>query len=147
MQYYQKTKNGYVYDKRIFFGSFLVCCLIAVYIFYQFNFDFSKKIYVECNSPTCENSMVNNPDCKEEWCKQKTLTWGTYGEPPPESWLFNNFGKLAFFIMLFGLGLNHIIHNRNNKFEFLTPKLPKWFHKFFGENSRIGKFLSNLEDE
>lgn len=146
MDFYQRTKGGYIYDKRILWGGFLICCLIAVFIFYKYNFDFSRKIYFNCESYSCKNPFIYEyPDfmkyCKYEWCNEENLPFGEYGEAYPKNdFLFNHFGKLSFLIMLFVVFLNHLIHNRNNKFEFLPIELPRWLEK-------LGKKLQEKAEE
>lgn len=151
MDFFQRTKNGYLYDKRIFWGAFAVCCIIALYIFYQYNFDFSKKLYFVCDDPIeCHNTIMDYPNlmkhCHEDWCMQEKIPKGVYGTPPPNDWLFNNFKWIVFFIMIATIPLNHLLHNRGNKFEFLNP-FPKWMIKHFGKDSKFNKFINSLEDD
>lgn len=149
MGFFQTTKNGYRYDKRILWGGFLVCVLLMFYISYQFDFDFSKKVYFVCQGRVCENPFIyEHPQymkyCKDDWCKQETLEMGTYGTPPPDGFLFNNFGWIVFFIMALIVMLNHLIHNRGVEFELLPIEFPEFMRKTI---NKISEKIEVLDDE
>lgn len=133
MKRFQTADNGYRYDKLILWGGFLAVCLVCVFILSQFGFDFEKKLYLDCKSPTCENPIFFRSDllkhCKEDWCRQSMLPRGEYGTPPPDSWMFNNFGLIAFLIMVVVVLLNHFIHNNGKTPGLIPNRIPKWLTK------------------
>lgn len=138
MNWLNKTERGYIYDKRIFWAVFSVVVILILYIFYQHNFDVTPNIYFKCTQSICENPLYmadcrqqlsilffiplyTTDDCKEEpgyeWLKEKYLAQGEYGEPPPSDFLYKGIRMLVLLIILLGLILNHLLHNKGKKFD------------------------------
>ena len=147
-KWYYHNAYGYIYDKRIFFCIIGAIILLALNVVNNHNFDFSPKLYFVCegsffNSTACPNPFIGSDMskyCKYDWCKNEVLAPGEYGEKPPKDLVYNNFGLICFCMALFGLVINHIIHNWG-----VMPKLKlnmpdKWA-------DWIKKSLNQIEDE
>lgn len=144
MSFFQETKDGYRYDKRIFWGAFIIVLIACFSLLYKYNFDIDKKLYVKCPADVCDNPVLNDPKllkyCTEDWCKQKTLSMGEYGVKPVNDPLINSFPLFVFIVMGLTIPINHIIHNRGKRFQFLDSQIPKWLKKGFK------KISNELED-
>lgn len=130
MNFFNTTKTGYRYDKRIFWGVMGVLILIFLYFGFNTNWNLTHNIYFECNGlKACENPWLSYEcdrewlygegclvECTEEWCSLEELPPGIYGEKPPE--FYDNFGLIAFLSFLFIIIFNHLIHNRGKAFDF-----------------------------
>jgi len=130
MNRFKITKYGYIYDKVIFISLIFLLLLGFFFALKENNFNFNKQyIYYECvgsepcRNPLkeliCTNELVWGKDCsiecKEEWCYKDWLLPDQYGEKEPQ---FNkNFPNIAFLSFIICLLLNHVIHNKKNKFD------------------------------
>lgn len=137
MTIYHICDNGYKYDKRIFQGvTGILLLLIFGYAASQ-GFDFSYKFYFKCDQFVCDNPYSDDTApynsitghkylCKADWCKQKFLLRGEYGQREPEVVSF--FPYILSFLLLSGFILNHIIHNKGKQFS-IKPNIPERYWK------------------
>lgn len=125
--------NGYVLDRAITRIAMGVIFILLLVIMCVQGFDFSKKIYFRCDNPlSCDNPFYIDPNCKEgrgcynsavplrtreicsyDWCEQKYLRPGIYGEPPPN--IYKLFLPASIIILILSLIINHFIYNRRFK--------------------------------
>jgi hypothetical protein len=120
MRIFKTTKTGYRFDKRIFWGIILIALSIFLYSLYKNNFDLSYKLSFDCKTETCENpyysgnvyasTILGNVKCNYDWCKQKYLNKGFYGEKPPI--ILNYFTIIILSLCIIGLCLNHFLYNK-----------------------------------
>ena len=136
MKFLRKTSKGYIYDKRLFWGAMLVSIILVLYIFSLNNWSIKYNVYTVCNGPgKCENPYLKgyckgvlcDINCVEEWCNQKYLEPGSYGERPPA--IMNYFIYIVLGLVMFALVLNHFIHNRGKRFHIELNLSKKWLDK------------------
>lgn len=121
MQRFNYATNGYQFDKLIFYGCLVAIIGLSVYIGAQFNFDFHQRYYVKCPYGNCENPFYAQKGCEYDWCTKYTLTAGEYGEKIPESFLWKYYVYIDALILALSVALNHLVHNRGNKFQWPEP--------------------------
>jgi len=137
MKLFNETKKGYRYNKVIIWVALLIVFANIYYVMKLNSFDFSTKIYFNCEDDQCENPLFNmnkcssqlkvlwvipvyeTVDCKETciewWCDKEFVPRGEYGEKPPA-----NIGYVlpfSFIIIILALVLNHIFFNKGKKFD------------------------------
>jgi len=157
MKRFRITDQGYKFDKLIFFGIFVMVLSLVLFVMYSNEFNFDLHPYVICTGETCKNPYYDLIDCKQtlkilwsipiyttkdcridcDWCNQEFLTYGEYGTKPKNGFLLNNLAWIGILLMFFGLLMNHILHNKGNKFDIEIPitekivinkrKLKDWF--------------------
>ena len=138
MNWFNETKKGYRYDKRIFIGIFSIVAILFFYVLWQEGFNTSPYFYTECKSMMCKNPIKDKTftctnevrlayliplykdknctrNCNESWCNQEYLSPGKYGREPP--FLIRNFNIIAFLLFVFGMVLNHLLHNKGKTFD------------------------------
>lgn len=136
------TSRGYVYYKPIFWIIFFIITTLVIYIFYQHNFDLTPDVYFECDAPECKNPLYlseckarvtvlffiplyTSKDCRDEpgyaWLNEPILSRGSYGQPPPEDFLYNYIRLICILIFLSGMLANHFIFNRGRPFDIEIP--------------------------
>ena len=137
MKKFHITEDGYIYDKRIFWGILILLVVIIGGLYVRDGMD--RRISFICESPQgCINPLFEseyyNPITKEnylagcvgEWCTSEHLAPGVYGEPAPPIYKF--FGLFVFCMIAFGLILNHYVHNKGKKIS-LKINLPDSWNK------------------
>ena len=147
MKIYQIADNGYKFDKRIFWSAMLIMVGAFLYVAADNNFNLRYQFYYECEAVRCKNPFMDQAfqmwntytdydyktDCVDPWCKQKWLNRGVYGKRQPL--LFNYFTPLSFGLVILGLLLNHLIHNKGKqpslKFN-LSDRTRDKFRKWYG---------------
>ena len=138
MSWLNKTKRGYIFDKRIFWLVIAFTVISVLYIFYQHSFDFTPDLYFNCNLAECKNPLYladcrqqltilffiplyTTGDCNDQpeywWLQERYLPRGTYGEPPPNDFFYKNIRMLVVAVLILGLVFNHLIHNKGKKFD------------------------------
>jgi hypothetical protein len=163
MKRFNTTTNGYRYDKLIFYGILFLYLSFIFFIAYSNGFDFSNKVYFECVGwEDCDNPFYNgkdklNPgfecsrawlygeDCninKEEWFNYKLLPPGKYGKEAPN--YFKYILPTLLIIIVFGLLLNHFLHNKGKEPE-LEIKISE--NKKININSIFKRLGDNIEEE
>lgn len=138
--YFHKTENGYIFDKRFFWGIIVLLLLIFVYIGFLYEWDFRYKFHIVCTDPVCDNPMTDpsvmikdnlgrnlKSDCEGEFCEKKLLETGEYGEESP--FLVNNFTAIGISLIILSLILNHFVHNRGKAFQIKLNLPDKWIKK------------------
>jgi len=133
-------KNGYRYDSKIFYCWLLVIVGLILYVFSVNDWDFSLNPYLECKDFLCENPFYDNKtmprcdaelrilwliplyntgDCRKDcdWCYNKFLSKGVYGEKPKAEWLNNNLWLITTVLLVGAFLLNHFIYNKGKKFD------------------------------
>ena len=140
MNFFNITKRGYKFDKRIFWAAMILIFSTIFLIMWTYKFDFSLHPYFNCKFAFCENPYYKMDSCSQElkilwviplyktqdcrinckWCNLETLTLGEYGERP-NNFLFNNMSLISFIIILIAFGVNHLIHNKGRKFDVEIP--------------------------
>lgn len=161
MNRFNVTKNGYKFDKVIFWGSMILIFGLVFYLMDYYNYDFSStNIYVKCEQEVCENPLNNIKDCKQQlnilwviplykandcrqnceddWCNWKYLPEGEYGKKPNS--LFRYMYPLTFGVIILSLLLNHLIHNRGKKFDIEIPFTKK-------KRLNIREFLKKMKEK
>ena len=161
MKRFNTTKRGYKFDKIIFYIIFILVTGFVMFKFYEYNFDFTPKPYFECKQAFCKNPLYQS-DCKQQlkilwviplyttrdckeicvWCNKEILPKGIYGEKPDDYYM-NNLGLFAFFLFMFGMVLNHLLHNRGKKFDLEIPITKK----LIINRDYITEKLSKVEDD
>jgi len=121
MNWFNTTRKGYKYDRRIFISGFVITVILALSLMYAYNFDFSPKAYFKCDSYKCDNPFYLRQECPNtqeySWCSYPTLERGEYGQSPPKNPLFRFYGYIALFLLVFAFVLNHYAHNKGRKFD------------------------------
>jgi len=126
MKVLHTTDNGYIYDKRIFWSIIILAALSIAFLSNAYGLDLKPRFYFKCESydGVCENPVYyGNCEygfktvpcrelCPEDWCKQKLLGPGEYGEQQPKNILLSHFELIFILMVILGLLLNHFIHNR-----------------------------------
>lgn len=152
-----EADNGYIYDKRIFWGVMLLMLLVFTFIAWQNNFDFSYKFNFKCSGLSCENTLLEseyyNPatkydfkaDCKDEWCKVEKLAPGFYGEKEP--FLYKMFVPLFIILVIGGLFMNHNIHNKGKNVGIKLALPDSLWKKITSEAKNFTGKLEENEDE
>ena len=83
--YIHKTENGYIYDKRLFWGVIAVVLVLVFFVAKDYNYNFKAQFYFECEELTCKNPLMDrnqkaynlftNYDYKKErigaWCNKE----------------------------------------------------------------------------
>lgn len=152
MNFYQVCDNGYKYDRRIFWGVMGILVTIFMALAYQNNFNLDYQFYFKCDQYSCLNPIMdpnsfqynsitgqdNKAYCTASWCNELYLPRGEYGKSRP--WIFKNFETIAILLVLAGLVLNHVIHNRG-----ITPSVKlaipdKW-------NKKLREIKKRLDEE
>lgn len=147
MKRFNITKRGYKFDKLIFWVVLIFTISLVIYNFYLHSFDFSTRAYLNCESPTCSNPyylekcqqqlkilffipLYTTKSCNEDpaydWLQEKKLARGTYGEPPPQNFLYIYIRIIVLGILILAFLLNHSLHNRGERFDIeirITKKL------------------------
>jgi len=125
MKRFNTMKNGYKFDKFIFWG--IAIFFIGVVFIMGLKEGFYHHPYVNCKAETCENPLLSakcthafglidcNVVCNEKWCTQEILTRGEYGEKPKLTG--GNFSLIFFSVLLLGFVFNHYKHNRGVKID------------------------------
>lgn len=136
MARFNVKKNGYKFDKVIFWSSTAIILIILVGLFVQHGF--SYKPYILCKGSVgvlgvpdgyCKNPFYDEHDytcthlfglwdCDIEeydWMKEEYLPVGEYGEKPID---MGKFGWTIFSAYLLAFALNHLIWNRSVKIDF-----------------------------
>lgn len=113
----------YRFDRRIFQVTILIVIALILFVFNAYNWDFSDKIYINCNvSSGCENpfyqqstwsplSQEDRARCKAEWCTQPRLPFGFETGTKP-NWFYSNVGPICYTIFMLALLLNHFLYNK-----------------------------------
>lgn len=155
--YIHETDNGYIYDKRIFWGVIAVVLVLIFFVAKDYNFNFKTSFYFKCDKFSCKNPLMDQSnmayntftgydykkDCIADWCKQEFLPKGEYGIKPPDSFIFRYFSLIFFLLIAMALVLNHLIHNRGKKPGIKLNLSEKWLEKL----RKLGKKLEKLEDD
>lgn len=142
MNWLNRTKRGYTYDKRIFWFVIMFTVVAVMYVFWNNNFDFTPNLYFECHSARCENPfflseckqrltvlffipLYTSQDCSIEpeywWLQERFLPKGTYGTPPPNDFFYTHIKKIVFLVFAMALLLNHLVHNKGVPFDIEIP--------------------------
>lgn len=149
MNRFRTTQLGYRYDKVIFISVMLAFLGIVFYAMLANNFDFSTHPYFKCSYSTCPNPfyrdtilqegqleqcrqelkilwfipLYTTKDCREncDWCHAKLLSKGEYGSKPKAGFIVNNALWIGLGMILLGLILNHMLHNKGKQFDIEIP--------------------------
>lgn len=119
---YRTTKNGYKFDKLIFWGG--ACIMVVIVLLFLYENGYKNIPYVVCDEEKCLNPLIDqytkesliekyNLDCSEQWCFYEVLPRGEYGKKP----LTEEFTITILSITLLGFVLNHVLHNKGKKFD------------------------------
>lgn len=116
---WKKFSNGYVVDKVVTNCAMLVIFAYLILVCWSMGFDFSKKVYVSCDSPSpCNNPLYEYRDrswCVWDFCDSIQLEPGfEFGSKP--SVLFDFAWSFSIIVLLGAFVLNHLLHNRNKIF-------------------------------
>ena len=155
--YIHETSNGYIYDRRIFWGIIAIVLVLIFFVAKEYDFNFKTTFYFNCKEVRCKNPLINpelrayntytgqdyKKDCVEAWCTEEYLSRGEYGIKPPDSFIYNSLGLISFLLVGLGLLLNHRIHNKGKEFGIKLNLPEKWLKKL----RKLGKKLENLEDD
>ena len=142
MERFNKTTQGYRFDKVIFWSAFLIIACIVASQFMIHGFKF--KPYFVCDgilNQTCVNPFYNEgykctlafgmKKCNvqhEDWMDEPFLPAGEYGEKPIKT---DSFVVAIVGIFLLAFGLNHINWNKGKNFHVnIMDKLDKFGGKF-----------------
>lgn len=148
MRWINQTKRGYCYDKRIFWAVFILTTIAILYIFSLNGFDFSVHPYTKCEHEICKNPFYGMLDCRHQlrilffiplyttedcrddpanaWIQEEFLQKGDYGTPPPDNFLYKYMKYVVVLLFLSALVINHLIHNRDKKFDLEIPITKKF---------------------
>ena len=124
-----KKYGNYTFDRLIFNGAIVLVFAYCLLVISSYGFDFSGQYYFKCEYENgCVNPFYQGMDkdlmmdyrlsekqikmCKFEWCKEKTLPYGEYGQKPTP--LFNNASTFAIIIVFLSFIINHFWHNKNS---------------------------------
>jgi len=123
MERFKALKTGYRFDKRIFQMAIAFLILIVFFEAYQQGFNFNRKFYLKCSSPTCENpfydaryndfafAKMKKVEC--DFCDQKIISKGEYGDKP--SFISENIWLIALCIIGSAFLINHRRYNKGIK--------------------------------
>lgn len=140
-KYYNETDKGYIYDKRIFWVIMGVCLLLAFGIIASQNFSIKYNYYFKCEKDICINPLSQDfqaynvvtqtdfkKDCTEDWCYKSTLPRGEYGKKSPL--IIKLFPYIVLTLLILGMILNHLVHNKGKPFDIELDVSEKWKRKF-----------------
>ena len=107
--------NGYVVDKRIFWGYLFIILCMVLFIFNLEGWNFSPKVYAKCNQTTeCDNPLYLK--CEDSICSMRTLPpLSEYGSKIPS--YYNTFIWVVSLLGIIVVLLNHFVNNKNFMFE------------------------------
>ena len=143
MNRFRVTDSGYRFDKLIILGGWGIILFILFCIALINKFDFTYHPYFECKGDICLNPLFSESkvecrtllgnckmSCQGEWCKEKYLTKGVYGEKPGY-YSLELIGSLFALIILCSVLLNHFVHNRHKRFDLGLDQLDwmRWIKK------------------
>lgn len=153
--YIHETDNGYIYDKRLFWGMLAIILVLVFFVAKDYNYNFTTQFYFKCRQETCINPLVDKElnyqaynqftgydykkDCKADWCTQEFLPRGEYGVKPPNSFIFKYFFLISFFLFCIAITSNHLIHNKGKKFGIKINLPDKWLDKIRKWGNKFGE--------
>ncbi len=158
--YIHETGNGYIYDKRIFWGVIAIVLVLVFFVSKDYNFNFKTNFYFKCEDYSCKNPIMNKQtrayntytdadlkkDCIADWCSQEFLPRGEYGIKPPDSFIFKNLPLISFGLVILALVINHIIHNKGKKPGIKLNLSDKWLSKINKLGKKLGDKFGELEE-
>lgn len=111
-----KADNGYIFDRRIFWGVMFIWILFIVLNGNYFNWNFDYHVNINCTNPNgCTNifkdgSYLISPEvkCTDMWCEDMYLQ-GFNGTPLP--WFYNWFAVICIVSLCCGFIINHKVWN------------------------------------
>lgn len=155
------TNTGYTHHPASYLIVVVIAAITLIHIGNYYNWDFRvNQASINCIGPAeCENPFYReslNPNaslsipheingvaytCRGEWCNQRLLTPGKYGEPIPAV-------KYFFWILIGAYTLailfNHFAFNRGRKFDL---GLEEYYKSQFGPYyDKIAKWLKQVEE-
>lgn len=103
--------NGYVVDKRIFWGYLFIILCMVLFIFNLEGWNFEPKVYAKCNlSVACDNPLYGQ--CEDSICSMRTLPpYSEYGNKIPA--YYNTFILIVIALGITAVLLNHYFNNKN----------------------------------
>ena len=123
--------QSYNFHTGIFLGLVFFFLLFVVIILSSNGFDYSKHLYLACNSDSfCDNALYHNyPYCVEpNVCDLEVLPpHFSFGSPPP--FYISHMNDFIYYGLLLAFIINHLIFNKGFSFR----KLFKHNNNMFGD--------------